>query len=259
MSIKKFQFADYIFITGSFHETAEWLAGLARIEGEAPSVITHINVYNYHLLKKNGELKRYITEYNHIIFDGIGMKIGAWLNGFGWLPDLNGTDLFPLVMRLVERGDRSVYILGGNDAAAKGAAKYIEKRWPGVKIAGYRNGYFSLMEEEEITSEINAARADILINSRGFLPQEDFVRRNRNALNVPLIWNTGGLVDFISGTKPRAPFWIRKLRLEWLFRFMIEPGRMFYRNFIVTPFFLIEMIYKGLTGRFSNSRRENFK
>ncbi len=253
MSIKKFQFADYIFITGSFDETAEWLAGLAQREGEAQSVITHLNVYNYHLLKKNGELKRYITENNHIIFDGIGMKIGAWLNGLGWLPDLNGTDLFPMVMDLTNKNKISIFILGGNDEAARSASEKILERWPGIGIAGYKNGYFTNEEETKIVAGINAVEPDILINSRGFLPQEDFIKRNREKLQVSLIWNTGGLVDFISGTKPRAPLWMRTLRMEWLFRFMIEPGRMFYRNFIVTPLFLFEMNYKGI-GKKLNKR-----
>ena len=133
-------------------------------------------------------------------------------------------------MKKLEGTDHKIFLLGGSDVALNGTIEHIKKNYNAIKISGYHNGYFVTNDEYEIVKAINDSHADILLISMGFPLQEKFVFKLRDKLNVSLIWNLGGLFDIVSGLKPRAPLLMRNLRLEWFYRFIREPVRMFHRN-----------------------------
>lgn len=106
----------------------------------------------------------------------------------------------------------------------------IRKNYRRIIISGYNNGFLREDEEESIVDRINQAGAEVLLLSMSFPLEEQFAFRNREKLKVKMIWNLGGLFDILSGEKKRAPLSLRKIRLEWLYRFLKEPGRMIHRN-----------------------------
>lgn len=214
------------------------------LNGKTRKIITHINLRNYFYLMRDDGLKEILGNNGTMFFEGIGMKIGFFLKGRGIIPDVNGTDLFPLLMKSLSGCPYRIYLLGSVLQAAEGVADKIRNAYPSVNIAGIHSGYFDEKTEDDIVSDINNKNTDILIAAMGFPVQEKFAFRNLNRLNVKAVWCTGGLFDFISGMKKRAPRFVRTLRLEWLYRFLKEPKRMLHRNTIAAFWSLFDIIFR---------------
>jgi N-acetylglucosaminyldiphosphoundecaprenol N-acetyl-beta-D-mannosaminyltransferase len=240
--MKSIDFLSLPLLTGEMHEIADWLTSLIQRDAQPPVVVSHINANNYYLLCHSPALRRQLPDNAKLLFDGIGMKLAAYLLGLGWLPDLNGTDLFPLVMTRLVNDGVPLYLLGADDSVITHTVQHLRNQWTQASIVGYRSGYFTQAEEDKIVQTINASGAKVLLVGRGFPVQEEFSIRQRTRLNVSLIWNVGGLFDFISGCKPRAPLWIRQMRLEWLFRLVREPKRLWCRTFAVGPWFASQIL-----------------
>ncbi len=231
MEIKKIQIGDLYLHYADFENFAVYISEYLK-SGNKQLIIVHINLRNYYFMNKDSTLYDDIRNNSLAVFEGIGLKMCAALKGFGFISDLNGTDLFPLFMKLLERTDHKIFLLGGSEKSLAGTIEYIHQKYPEVKVTGFHNGYFDEKDEKEIVNFINRSCADVLLISMGFPLQEKFIFKHRNKLNVSLIWNLGGLFDFLSGLKPRAPVIIRRMRFEWLYRFVKEPVRMFHRNTI---------------------------
>ena len=109
------------------------------------------------------------------------------------------------------------------------------RRYPGLIIAGVDNGYFR-DRDDEVLGEIAAAKADILFAALGMPFQEKWLHANRDKLNCGVMMGVGGSFDVISGLVRRAPRWMQKLRLEWLWRLLSDPKR--WRRYLVIPAFM---------------------
>ncbi|MBK6876234.1 MAG: WecB/TagA/CpsF family glycosyltransferase [Ignavibacteria bacterium] len=193
-------------------------------------IIVHINLRNYYFMHKDTELMKNIKEYSLPVLDGIGMKFAVLLKKKIVVNDLNGTDLFPLVMDSFDKAGKRIFIIGGTQNVVRKTVESIRKNYRRIIISGYNNGFLREDEEESIVDRINQAGAEVLLLSMSFPLEEQFAFRNREKLKVKMIWNLGGLFDILSGEKKRAPLSLRKIRLEWLYRFLKEPGRMIHRN-----------------------------
>jgi N-acetylglucosaminyldiphosphoundecaprenol N-acetyl-beta-D-mannosaminyltransferase len=108
-----------------------------------------------------------------------------------------------------------------------------------LNICGYQHGYFDKSHSDPVIKEINAKRPDILFIGFGTPIQELWLDQHREDLNVPVCWTVGALVDFVSDTVSRGPRWMLDHNLEWLYRFVIEPRRMWRRYLIGNTRFLI--------------------
>jgi exopolysaccharide biosynthesis WecB/TagA/CpsF family protein len=147
------------------------------------------------------------------------------------------TDLFDAVNEEAQRRGASVFMLGATETVNALAAEAVTMRFPGLKLVGRRNGFFDSLEDERLVCEQIAALApDILWVSMGVPREQQFVVRNRNRLtSVGVIKTSGGLFDFVSGTKPRAPTWMQRAGLEWLWRAGLEPKRLGWRYLKTNP------------------------
>lgn len=229
MIIDKIQIRDLCLQCADIQEFTDHIYELLS-SGIKQIIIVHINLRNYYFLNRDKTLYDNVKNNSIALFEGIGLKTCMALKGYRNLNDLNGTDLFPLLMKKLEGTDHKIFLLGGSDVALNGTIEHIKKNYNAIKISGYHNGYFETKEEYGIVEAINDSHADILLISMGFPLQEIFVFKYRDKLNASLIWNLGGLFDIVSGLKPRAPLLMRNLRLEWFYRFIREPVRMFHRN-----------------------------
>lgn len=233
-------------LAGEGGELADWLVDRLQDRASQPRIIAHVNANNYYHLHRESQLGDRLSKSAYLLFDGVAMRLAAWGLSRCWLEDANGTDLFPLVMERLARDRTSIYLLGGSDRVLQSTIQAIETAWPSLRIAGSTSGYFRPDEEAQVVGQIAASGADVLLIGRGFPLQEQFSLCHRFELTtVSLIWNVGGLFDFISGLKPRAPWWIRNVGLEWLFRLAIEPRRLWQRTFIVGPWLLHHLLVQG--------------
>ena len=179
-----------------------------------------------------------LRETNQVYPDGIGVRIASQMFGNGVKDNINGTDLFPLLCERLANTSHSIFLLGAREGVAESTAANMQERYPGLVIAGCQDGYFTPAEEDRVIDRINASGADVLLVAMGAPQQEKWIAKNRERLNVSLLMGVGGLFDFYSGRISRAPVWMREVGLEWVWRLLQEPGRMWRRYVIGNPLFL---------------------
>lgn len=159
------------------------------------------------------------------------------------------TDAFDDAAALaIERG-ATFFFLGASEEMSKAAFDGALRRYPGLKIVGRRNGFFTRSEEAAVVDEINAAQPDVLWVGMGVPRQQDFVVRNRNRLiGVGVAKTCGGLFDFLSGKNSRAPAWMQSAGLEWFYRMSLEPRRLFLRYLLTNPHAIYVMLRRSGDG-----------
>ena len=228
-ALQTVELLDLRLVTGAYEDVAERL--LSRAQAGPPLVAAHVNLNNYYELRRRGARWDESPDLQ-LLFDGIGLKLAAWTLGQGWVRDLNGTDLFPVLMRRAAAERMRVFFLGATHEVVERAAHATVRAFPGLVLAGYHDGYFAPAQSDSVVERVRAARPDLLVVGMGFPRQEEFALAHRGRLGARLIWTAGGLFDFVSGAKPRAPLALRRMRLEWLYRLYLEPRRMWRRNTI---------------------------
>ena len=135
---------------------------------------------------------------------------------------------YDLYLRLLEQAAKKnipVYFFGGKPGIAEEAAEEGKRRWPGLKVAGCRNGYFSADEEHRIIEDINRSGAVMLFAALGAPKQEKWLAKYREQLTPCLLMGIGGSFDVLAGKVQRAPKWMQDAKLEWLFRLVKQPSR----------------------------------
>lgn len=238
--------SDYVKIgrisssTASFDSIVNQIINSIRERNK--DIFIHLNMHNYTVLKNNPELFKVYPDNCKIFFEGVGMKTASFLTNQGWNNDTNGTDLFPILFNNLSEIKMRVFLLGASQIVLDQVVINIGKSFPGVEIAGFHNGFIGEKDYALISNQITNASPDLLVLAMGMKKEADFILANYNIISVGAIWCVGGLFDFISGNLKRAPKIIRKIRLEWLFRFLLEPKAKFQRT-VITPFwFLITVI-----------------
>ncbi len=172
-----------------------------------------------------------------ILNDGIGLSLARRLTlKSDFAENLNGTDFMPRLLRESTRPSR-LYLLGSTEASVEGAAAAFTKMGQ-VDITGTCDGYSLWSGQDEVIAEINALKPDILLVALGCPKQEQWILDHFDRLQVPAIFAIGALFDFVSGQQARAPGFMRKAGLEWLYRLWREPRRLFYRYTIEILLFL---------------------
>ena len=149
-----------------------------------------------------------------------------------------GVDLTWRMLEEMQALDVSVFLLGGTKEELAGARAAIEQRVPGLRIAGARDGYFRTRgaANDAVVEEINASGAQALLVAMGFPRQERWIARNLHRLDVNVAVAEGGSFSFMSGAVGRAPRWVRRAGLEWLYRLLRQPWRL--RRQLVIPAFI---------------------
>lgn len=205
-------------------------AALSLLAAGKKANIFFVNSDCLHKAINDQDYKNILNTSELVLPDGIGFKVASGIFGCKIRDNCNGSDFSPLFMQ--KAGDKgcSVFLLGGRDGVAERAGRHISKMSRNLRIAGSHCGYFS--DDTSVIEKINSSGADILFVAMGAPLQEKWISRNRERLDPRICVGVGALFDYLSGTVPRAPKAMRNLRLEWLWRMLIEPRRMFKRYVI---------------------------
>jgi N-acetylglucosaminyldiphosphoundecaprenol N-acetyl-beta-D-mannosaminyltransferase len=208
-----------------------------RDSAERPIYSTSVNGQVISLCARDRRLAAMFLSADSINADGQPMVFLSRYLCATPLPERVATsDLFPAVARLAAKAGVTFYMLGGGEEVNRKATEAALAAHPGLRIVGRRNGYFSLAEETEIVEEIARLRPDVLWLSLGVPLEQQFCMRHLGALRgVGIVKTSGGLFDFISLVKTRAPLWIQNAGLEWLYRLAREPRRLFVRYALTNP------------------------
>lgn len=214
------------------------------IVGDRCHTACFLNAHCFNVAQKDDIYRAVLDQADLVLNDGVGLDLVARAAGVKLKENLNGTDLIPKIISLAAELKAPVYFLGGREYVAELAARNIESAYyPGL-VAGYRSGYFDVDEENEILDAIRSSGAQVLILGMGVPRQELWAARNQAGIaGIRLIVSGGAIIDFLSGEIPRAPLWMRRLRLEWLFRLGLEPARM-WRRYIAGSFVLLANVIR---------------
>lgn len=216
------------------------------------NTIFFLNAHCFNIAQQNPEYFRAIDQADLLLNDGIGVKIASWFSGISFPENLNGTDLIPRILELAARNGGSVFLLGGAEGVAVKAASFAGKQIPDLQIAGTHNGFFQSEHSGKLVQQINDSGAEVLVLGMGVPKQELWIWENKHLLpKVRIIIAGGAILDFISGAVRRAPLWMRRINTEWLYRLIIEPGRM-WKRYLVGGF---RFLYYVLSLSLGNSRK----
>ncbi|MGD0097322.1 MAG: WecB/TagA/CpsF family glycosyltransferase [Terracidiphilus sp.] len=175
------------------------------------------------------ELYETLASCDLVLADGAPLVWASRLLGTGLKERVAGADLVPRLAELSAQRGYRLFLLGAEERSSEGAARWMEENYPGVCIAGRYSPKHQPLEEmdhEEILSQINAVRPDILLVAFGNPKQEKWLAMHRHQLEVPVCIGVGGSLDFLSGRVSRAPLWMQRGGMEWLYRTMQEPTRL---------------------------------
>lgn len=221
---------------------------LAFLEGTQPRLVVTPNAEIAYAAAHDPALAAVINGADLVIPDGIGVVMASRLLGDPVPEKVGGTDLSTHLLReLSQRGQGRVYLLGTRPDVVAEAARRIETNYPGVRVVGYHDGYFGPEQEAAIIREIREARADLLFAGMGSPRQERWLSQHLTELNAKVSLGVGGTIDIWAGAARRAPEWMIKANLEWLFR-VVKFGR-YSRSLPPLAKFVLAVMAHRMRGR----------
>ena len=198
--------------------------GEALIEEHAASYAVTPNPEIVMFCREDPETAAAVERASLVIADGIGVIYGAKLLSTPLKQKLPGIDFTTALMERMAKKGQSVFLFGAKPGVAEAAAENLQKRFPGLVIAGTNDGYFT--DDAPIVSKINAAKPDLLLVCLGAQKQEKWMFSHAGVLDAGLMIGAGGSLDVFAGTVERAPEKWQKAGLEWLYRLLKEPKRL---------------------------------
>lgn len=191
-------------------------------------------------------LKEILNSADMLTADGAGVVLASKILQRPVPEKVSGIDLVKRSFTGLSKGKASYFLLGSKPGVAEAAAVNIINEYPGVKIAGCRNGYFKDTEEDELIEQINQSGAAILLVALGAPKQEKWIARNKDRLKVKICAGVGGTLDVLAGTVDLAPEFMRRSGFEWLFRLYKEPWRA--KRMLDLPRFVLKVVRIRLRG-----------
>lgn len=228
-------------------DAEEALAKIRRyLEEKQAARVFFVYAHCLNLACRDREFREVLGRGDLVLNDGFGLEIAGRILGQPFPENLCGTDLLPRVLGMSRDLGKSVFLLGGQEGVAESCAKRLSRDLPGISIAGLHSGYFS--DDTEIRKSIHQARPDLLLVGMGVPLQEKWIDRWIDSLPVRVAVGVGAFFDFYSGAVARAPIWMRRMRMEWLYRFGLEPRRLWRRYLIGNPAFLLRLARARFVG-----------
>jgi N-acetylglucosaminyldiphosphoundecaprenol N-acetyl-beta-D-mannosaminyltransferase len=229
----------------SFEETLERIEGF--IQTGKPHHHVAVNVDKLIKVRSDPQLRQIVERSDLISVDGQPVVWASRLLGNRVKALVTGIDLMEaLVARSAQRGWR-VYFLGARAEVVARVADLYPRRYPGLQVAGARDGYWAAGDEDAVVASIRATRPHILFVGISSPKKEYFIHRHLRQLNVPFVMGVGGSFDIAAGVTRRAPRWLRQVGFEWFWRLLQEPRRM-WRRYLVDDMKFLKLVAQELVG-----------
>jgi N-acetylglucosaminyldiphosphoundecaprenol N-acetyl-beta-D-mannosaminyltransferase len=226
----------------SFDEAVESIVHHALSPGAAPRYVVTPNAQHILLRQRDALFREIYKNAFLIVPDGVALLWAARFLGTPLCGRVNGTDLFERLCEVAVEAKLRIFLHGGRPGAADTAAQILQARYSGLDIVGtYCPPYEFEIDSAElalINAKIELAAPHILFVGLGSPKGEYWIFANHRKIRVPISIGIGASFDFVSGMVKRAPKWMQRSGLEWFFRLMIEPRRLWKRYIIGNPLFL---------------------
>jgi N-acetylglucosaminyldiphosphoundecaprenol N-acetyl-beta-D-mannosaminyltransferase len=178
--------------------------------------------------------------------DGQAVVWAARLLGHRLPERVAGIDLFRALLALAAERQYRIFILGARPAVLEEAGRRLEQEHPSVRVVGVQHGYYAAEEEARIVARIRAASPDMLFLAMETPAKEIFLARHREQLGVRFVMGVGGSIDILAGRRRRAPRWMQRAGLEWLFRLLQDPRRLAKRYVVGNTRFMLLVLRERL-------------
>lgn len=216
----------------------------ALLRGEKAAYVVTPNAEIAYKALHDVQLREMLNGADLMLPDGAGVVLASKLLRTPVKQKVAGVDFAAGLLGILERNGQSLYLLGGKTGIGELAAQKMLEAHPQLRIAGIADGYFQ--DEAPVIAKINASGADALFVCLGAPKQERFMVQHQQELHVHLMAGLGGSLDAFAGTVQRAPAWMIRLNLEWLYRLIREPKR--FRRMLRLPKYLWAVMLKRIRG-----------
>lgn len=218
-------------------------------ERDRPALVAYANAHTLNLASKDSGYREVLRRADIVLNDGAGLAIAGRVFGKPFPENLNGSDFNPQILEEAAARAWPVYFLGAKPGVAEEAARRLSARIPGLRVIGTRDGYFTPSESEAVARSIAETGAGVLMVAMGNPLQETWLNRHLEATGARLGVGVGAFLDFTAGVVPRAPRWMNRLGVEWAYRLLQEPRRMWRRYVLGNPLFLLRVLRQRVTRR----------
>lgn len=230
-------------------------AKIARQAG--PYVIHFVNGNKIARAHEDLVMRAILWRGDYVLADGQPLLPMARLLGIRIPERIDGIGLMQKLLALADRRQYRIYLLGARQDILDKCVDVIQERYPGARIAGKRNGYFQQTDLPAITEQIKAVNPDMLFIGIASPVKEQLADRwKKEGLHVTVIQGVGGSFDVLAGIVARAPTWMQRLGLEWVYRVLQEPRRMFWR-YTKTNTQCLWILTRALASRLLSPQRTN--
>jgi N-acetylglucosaminyldiphosphoundecaprenol N-acetyl-beta-D-mannosaminyltransferase len=231
-------------------EALERISALVR--ERRPSLVVTPNVDHLVNLQGDPEFREIYRNAALVLTDGVPLLWAASFLGTPIREKLSGSDIFDDICRLAAERAFRVFFMGGREGAAVAASELMRRAHPGLQVVGVYSPPFGFerdaAESARIDSMLTDAQPDILLLGLGAPKQEKWAARNSPRLGIPVTVGIGITFEYTAGMVRRAPVWMQRVGLEWLFRLLMEPGRLWKRYLLSDPRFFW-LVLKQRLGR----------
>ena len=213
------------------------------IDKGKPTQHVVVNALKVNLMEEDLELRRIVNSCPLINADGASIIWAARKLGIPIKERVTGCDLFLNLVRVAAEKGYKIYLFGAKEEVVVKVKKIFEEKYPTLQIVGYRNGYFEESDEKKIVQNMAESGADMMFVAFSSPKKEYWVNKYLYQLNIPFVMGVGGSFDVVAGVTNRAPVWMQNHGLEWFYRFIQEPRRM-WRRYIIGNIKFIALTYK---------------
>lgn len=209
------------------------------IKGGRPTQHVVINASKVNLMNENEELRKIVNSCPLINADGASILWAAKELGVPLTERVTGIDLFMNLVRVAAEKGYRIYLFGAKEEVVQKVREIFLEQYPQLQIAGIRNGYFKEEDEPEIVADMAKSGADMMFVAFSSPKKEFWVNKYLNDLHIPFVMGVGGSFDVVAGITDRAPKWMQDHGLEWFYRFIQEPTRLWKRYIIGNGKFIL--------------------
>lgn len=224
----------------TFDETINEIENIIKEKKCVQHVVLNANKIN--LMQSNKELTDIINNCELINADGQSIVWASKIFKKNIPERVTGIDLFFKLIEISAIKGYKLYFFGADKEIVKKMVKIIKDKYPKIRIVGYRDGYFDEKESKKIAMNIKKSGADILFVGFNSPKKEYWISKYKDIMKVPFSMGVGGSFDVLAGKTKRAPKWIQKIGLEWFYRFIQEPKRLFKRYIVGNIKFILLLL-----------------
>jgi N-acetylglucosaminyldiphosphoundecaprenol N-acetyl-beta-D-mannosaminyltransferase len=210
----------------------------------------YVNIHAINLAQGDEGFRTFLNSAWTVYCDGEGVRLGARILGWRLPPRIVLTYYLWELCAAFEREGVSVYLLGGREDVLERAVSTVRDRFPNLKIAGAHYGYFQKTGtvSDSVVESVRRADPDVLFVGFGMPMQEHWIAQNLERIQAHAILPCGSMIEYAGGAKRYTPAWMADHGMEWLFRLMQEPGRLWTRYLIGNPLFLLRVLLQRVRG-----------